>query len=304
MEHVQVLIVGGGMSGMSAAIWCQRLGLTCVLVEQSQHLGGQLTQIHNEIWDYPPNIYPNGAALLQELSVHPALRSIDMRLGQKLLSIDTLTRQVTTTKTVYQPNFLVMATGVRPNRIAALQSCKQVLDPWFSSTAQGETVRNQVVAIIGGGDRAVESAYNLAAYARTIYLLVRRNSFRARSQWVKRLATCPNVHVLFETEIDSCSEQDGKATLHLRSKHPDTPAAISADWILPRIGVRGNSEALSELATYGDGYLVTDPFQATANGWIYAIGDVTNGAAYASLSLAAGQAMKAIKHISLQTKEP
>jgi thioredoxin reductase (NADPH) len=303
VEHVQVLIVGGGIAGLSAAIWCERLGLACVLVEQSERLGGQLPQIHNEIWDYPPKVFPNGATLLKELLAHRALRSIDIRLGEQLVSVDESARQVTTSKTVYQADFLILATGVRPNRIAALQSCRHVLVPWFSTTAQGETVRGQDVAIIGGGDRAVESAYNLAPYARSLYLLVRRDRFRARPQWVKRLSFRSNVQVLLETEIAACAEHGDKAVLTLASKRPDTPAMLSVDWILPRIGVCGNTEGLPQLATYGDGFLVTDSYQTTSNRWIYAIGDVTNGAAYASLSLAAGQAMKAVKHISLQSKE-
>ncbi|MFY0545306.1 NAD(P)/FAD-dependent oxidoreductase [Brevibacillus sp. H7] len=303
MEHVQVLIVGGGMAGMSAAIWCDRLGLSAVLLEQSQQLGGQLLQIHNEIWDFPPCVYPNGTALLKELLGHRTLHSFDIRLGEKLLAVDARNRQVKTNKATYQTDFLIVATGVRPNTIPALESCGQVLVPWFSTTAQGETVSGQDVAIVGGGDRAVESACNLAPYARNIYLLVRRNSFRARPQWVERLNSCSNVQVLFETEIAACTEQDGKAVLVLRSSLPETPATLAVHWVLPRIGVRGNSEGLDGLATYGDGYVVTDVCQATASGWIYAIGDVTNGAAYASLSLAAGQAMKAVKHISLQAKE-
>jgi len=291
------------MAGLSAAIWCDRLGLSCVLVEQSHQVGGQLPQIHNEIWDVPPRIYPNGTALLEELMSHRTLGTVDIRLGERLVQIDDTRRLVTTSKSVYQTDFLIMATGVRPNRIDTLQSCQKVLMPWFSTTAQGETVQGQDVAVVGGGDRAVESAYNLSPHARSLFLLVRRDRFRARPQWVKRLYSRPNIQVLFETEIIACQERDNKAVLSLRSKRTDAPAHLTVDWILPRIGVRANSDAVLSLSTHGDGFLTTDTHQTTSYGWIYAIGDVTNGAEYASLSLAAGQAMKAVKHISLQVKE-
>jgi thioredoxin reductase (NADPH) len=300
VEHVQVLIVGGGIAGMSAAIWCERLGLSCVLVEQEQQLGGQLSKIHNEIWDFPPCVYPNGSALLDAFYRHKTIRSLSPRLGEALLHVDHDSHVVTTSKQTYRCDYLIVATGAQPNRIPALAPCARVLSPWFSTTAQAERVLGQDIAIIGGGDRAVESACNLSPLARQIFLLVRRPHFRARPQWVEQLRSRTNVQVFYETEIVACSERENKAELTLRTGRG--LETLTVDWVLPRIGVRGNSDGLS-LPTFGDGYLQTNADQVTGADWIYAIGDVANGASYASLSLAAGQAMKAVKHISLQIKE-
>ncbi|MCC0567373.1 NAD(P)/FAD-dependent oxidoreductase [Brevibacillus borstelensis] len=305
MEHVQVLIAGGGIAGMSAAIWCERLGLSCILIEKTDRLGGQLAQIHNEIWDFPPHIYADGTNLLEELQSHKVLRSLQVRFGEALTSVDPTKRKVTTTRTAYQTDYLIVATGVSPNQIPALADCSKVLAPWFSTTAEAEAVTGMDIAVIGGGDRAAESAYNLSRYARTVHLLVRSAHMRARSQWRERLSTLPSLTILWETEVAACSERDGKAVLSLRSFRPDTPSTISVDRILPRIGVHGNVDGLdSLLGEENSRYLPADNYQLVkGTEWIYAIGDVTNGADYGSLSLAAGQAMKAVKHISLQLKE-
>lgn len=304
VEHVQVLIAGGGIGGLSAAIWCRRLGLSCLLVEKADRLGGQLLHIHNEIWDFPPRIYSEGAALLEELSSHPIIRQLSPRLGEAVLSIDIDNHLVSTTKSVYHADYLIVATGASQNELKALAGCSRVLSPWFSTTAQAGKVTGQDIAVIGGGDRAVESAVNLSEQARHVYLLVRSSRMRARSEWVRRMDSLPNVQVLLETEVDTYQEHSGRISLSLRTSRPKNPTSITVDWILPRIGVSGNSAGFEPLMTFGEHYLQTDASQRTTSDWIYALGDVANGAAFASLSLAAGQAMKAVKHISLTINQP
>ena len=300
MEHVQVLIAGGGIGGLSAAIWCQRLGLSSLLLEKTDALGGQIAHIHNEIWDFPPQVYPDGAALLKDLLDHPTIKQLRPRLGETILSIDVENHLVKTSHSVYRADYLIIATGVSPNVIPALEGCSRVLSPWFSTTSQASTIRGQDVAVIGGGDRALEGAANLSPHARHVYLLVRGKQLRARSEWLDRISALPNLHLLVETQIDTFAEEAGRMTLNLRSNLPATPRSISVDWILPRIGVRGNSQSFDPLDTYDQHYLVTDCNQVTGEQWIYAIGDVANGSAYSSLSLSVGQAMKAVKHISQQ----
>jgi|GEM_PF-701232 len=302
VEHVQVLIAGGGFGGLTAAIWCHRLGIPAFLIEKTDALGGQLAHIRSEIYDFPPRIYANGPALLEELLNHRVIARLRPRLQEAILSIDLQTHEVVTSRNRYRADYLILATGVSPNELPALAGCSRVLSPWFSTTSQAASIAGLDVAVIGGGDRAVESAANLCKHARKVYLLVRRNRLRAQPQWAKRLDSLSNLQILWESEIASYRELDGRVILTLHTSRPDTPASICVDWILPRIGVSGNSQGLPGLSTYDNGYVKTDSFQLAAGDWVYAIGDVASGAEYASLSLAAGQAMKAVKHISLALK--
>lgn len=288
------------MGGLSAAIWCQRLGLSCLLLEKADHLGGQLLQIGNEIMDLPPRAYPQGSDLLEELKRHPAIQALDPRLEEAVISIDPLSHIITTTQNRYTADFAILATGVSPNIIPALSGCSRVLTTAFSTTANAASVAGQDIAVIGGGDRALESAANLSKYANHVDILVRSDQLRARSQWRKRLEKLSNTRFVWETEIVSYEPREERIALTLRSRRAGQPTEIVVDWILPRIGVHGNSDAFPALQTFGDGYIHTDQYQRTSHGWIYALGDVSNGASYASLSLAVGQAMKAVKHISLQ----
>ncbi|TKI54712.1 NAD(P)/FAD-dependent oxidoreductase [Brevibacillus antibioticus] len=300
MEHIQVLIAGGGIAGLSAAIWCQRLGLSCLLIEKTDRLGGQLHHIYNEITDFPPLVYDQGASLVKVLIAHPFIQQQNIRLNETILSIDQVTKQVTTSKSVYRVDYLLIATGVGWNEIPTLADCPSVLSPWFSTTAQAHTIAGRDIAVIGGGDRALESAANLSLHARQVYVLVRSSGWRARPEWQKKITGLSNIQVLWETQVSDHQEEEARTVLSLTSKREGNPQTIVVDWILPRVGVHGNTAGFDGLDTFGDDYLQTDSSQRVNAPWIYAVGDVSNGAAYASLSLAVGQAMKAVKHISLQ----
>lgn len=302
MEKVQVLIIGAGMAGLSAAIWCERLGLSYLVIEGAASVGGQISQIKNRIWDFPPGIYANGDELLFRLNQHEVIAKSSIRRQEQALHIDLDKRFIHTTSSVYHPDYVIMATGIRQNRLPALAHASRVLAPWFSTTSQAHSLAGQKVLVIGGGDRAVESAINLAAHADQVWVSVRSSKLRARDEWQKHLRQCTNVKILFNTQLFEVLEAP-RPTVVLTSSDAKTTQSLEVDWILPRIGVTGNSELLPSVAKHGGSFFRVNEVQQTELDWIYAIGDVTNGPEYGSLSLASGQAMKAVKHISLQRKE-
>ncbi|MGC5325642.1 NAD(P)/FAD-dependent oxidoreductase [Brevibacillus sp. SYSU BS000544] len=302
MEKVQVLIVGAGMGGVSAAIWCKRLGLHAVLLERESHIGGQLKQIQNEIWDFPPYTFANGMELLTELEKNSRTATLDIRLQETVINVDVDNHVVTTDKRAYQTDFLIIATGIKPNTLPVLENSALVLPPWFSTTSQGEYLQGKKVLIIGGGDRAVESGYNLSAFASHVWLAVRGSQLRARPEWALRLQNCSNVTILYQTQLVRTEENTSPTGVWLVTGDQKEPCFMEIDCILPRIGSIGNND-LHFLRCDLDGFLRVDENQLTNVDWIYGIGDVTNGSAFASLALAAGQAMKAAKHISLRLKE-
>lgn len=303
VEKVEVLIVGAGIAGLTAAIWCKRLGLHAVVIEQTGQIGGQLHHIHNVIWDFPPHVYDNGRALLAAFLQHAKMAELDCRLNETLQSIDEATHRILTDKNTYQADFVILSTGVRPNSLPILKHCKMVLSPWFSTTAHGNQLYGKQILIIGGGDRAIESGYNLASHAQHIWIAARSSQLRARPEWVKRLSRCANVTIRLNTEVVGVREDQEPKGVLLRQAGVPGETFLAVDWILPRIGISGNSDAVPFLKRYGNHFLEVDQQLRTSTDWIYAIGDVTNGAAFGSLALAAGQAMKAVKHISMRRME-
>lgn len=299
MEQIHVLIAGAGFAGLSAAIWCRRLGLPFLLLEKEGRMGGQLHAVKNKIQDLPPGFYENGLALLSELMNHPLTVDLPIRFGEEIVSVDSDQKQVHTNKNTYRVDYLVLATGALANRIPALEGDPRVLPPWFSTSAEGEVLQGKRILIIGGGDRAMESACNLSPIADHIWIAVRKDRLKARREWAKRLSDLPNITLFLETEvIGTRSGQTYEVLLNSANKQ----WSLSVDYVLPRIGVRGNTEPFSFLQRDPEGFLICNEWQQTSVEWIYAIGDAVNGSDFASLSLASGQAMKAIKSISLQER--
>ncbi|WP_232698411.1 NAD(P)/FAD-dependent oxidoreductase [Brevibacillus daliensis] len=302
MEHVQVLIIGAGIAGISTAIWCKRLGLSYAVIEQHDRLGGQISHIHSRIWDLPPRVYKDGEELLKELLHTVQELDIPIRFQEKLNQIDTTGKQVITDKQSYRADYVVLATGVRQVTLPVLdQVSSYVLGPYFSTTAQAGLLHQKDVMVIGGGDRALESVCNLSPHASHIWLLVRNGHFRAREEWVAKACLLPNVTILMHTEVENAIAMDDRCLVTFHTK--SASQQISVDWIMPRIGVTSQTNDIINLPQGDMGFIQVDEFQRTVNPWMYSIGDSANGSLYSSLSLAIGQAMKTAKHISLCIKE-
>ncbi|QIC05793.1 NAD(P)/FAD-dependent oxidoreductase [Brevibacillus sp. 7WMA2] len=303
LKHVQVLIVGAGMAGISTAIWCKRLGLSCLVIEQSDSLGGQIHYIHNRIWDLPPKLYANGEELLTDLRESVQVLQIPIRYQECLRSIDYQTKMIHTDQTSYQADYVVVATGVSPVHLPQLAEVSaHVLGPEFSTSSGAHLLDQKDILVIGGGDRALESVCNLSAYAHHIWLAVRNHQFRGRQEWVQKATSLPNVTIWMETEVKAAQSKGNRCSVDLQT-HNQEIHRLQVDWILPRVGIAANSSPVAELVDKMGGFLTVDEHLRTAHEWIYAIGDITNGSDYASLSLAIGQAMKTAKHIALHAKE-
>nr|WP_236871031.1 NAD(P)/FAD-dependent oxidoreductase [Brevibacillus laterosporus] len=303
LKHVQVLIAGAGMAGISTAIWCKRLGLSCLVIEKNDTLGGQIRYIHNRIWDLPPRIYANGQELLTDLHESVQELQIPINYQESLRSIDYQTKIIHTDQTSYQVDYVVVATGVSPIYLPQLAEVPtHVLGPDFSTSLGAHLLDQKDILVIGGGDRALESVCNLSVYARHIWLAVRSHQFRGRQEWVQKASSLSNVSIWMETEVKAAKSEGNRCSVHLQTCQQETHS-LQVDWILPRIGIAANSHTVLELVDEMSGFLTVDQHLRTSHAWVYAIGDITNGSHYASLSLAIGQAMKTAKHIALHAKE-
>ena len=295
IQDVPVLIAGAGMAGITAAAWCRRFQIPALVVEADRRIGGQISSIQNEIMDLPPGVYANGEALIRDLEHFVTRTHLDVRLEERLCEVEPAQRLVRTDRAHYRVDFLILATGSRPKTLTSLDTTAKILPPDFSTTREASTLQGRKVLVVGGGDRAVESACNLSRYADHIWIALRGTTFRASDRWQARLAACPNVYVLRETRFLPRLAPDERG-IRLLCGHEETWLPVQV--ILPRIGVEGNAVGVPFLQTGADGFLAVNEAQETSEEWIYAIGDLATGSAYASLVSAMAQGMRATKRIS------
>ncbi|MCM3181956.1 NAD(P)/FAD-dependent oxidoreductase [Priestia megaterium] len=303
MRHVGVLIIGGGPAGISAAIWCKRLGIDCLLLEEQPQLGGQLFNIFNEIIDYPGMRTKNGIEMQREMVKHFVEMDCLHEVNTKVLFIDERSKTVKVKKKAKEQEicytYLILATGSSQRKLG-VPGEQQMIDRGevYSASADGERLKGKTVAIIGGGDRAFEGAHLLSSKAREVYLIHRSTRFKAREQYVERVISNPCIKVMTDTEVTAIHGDRHITSIDLESKNKEYKNLL-VDAVLIRLGVAPNVDLIKgKVATAQNGLIVTDDVHQSSNPFIYAIGDACTTPLFSSISFSAGQGTIVAKHIS------
>ncbi|MFT3742651.1 MAG: FAD-dependent oxidoreductase [Pyrinomonadaceae bacterium] len=275
-KHCDVIVIGGGAAGLSAALWCVDLGLTTVLIEQNNEFGGQLLNIFNPISNYP-GIDEIGGVELRDRFVSQIRRiSIDLRSGAAIENIDLAARLIRLEDgSVLNSNAIILATGVRRRKLGIPGedefAGRGVLD---SGVKHRENIRGKRVVIIGGGDAAIENAIILGETAASVTVIHRNEVFRARREFLEVVASMPNLKLVTEhvvTQILGTDTVSGVTVMHANTGVVDLPAEA----VLIRIGAAPNSEKFcDQIDLDAAGYIVVDRLCRTSVPGVFAAGDV------------------------------
>ncbi|RKD22860.1 hypothetical protein BEP19_11520 [Ammoniphilus oxalaticus] len=304
-QSIEVVIIGGGPAGISAAIWCKRLGIDHLLLESETATGGQLHNIQNEIIDYPGMITNNGQQLQEKFHQHLLQLNCRFRLGTSVLSIDAANRCLTVKEGKRDPEvihfqYLIFATGAKPRRLRIPGETEMMQrGEIYSASKDGALFAHKRVAIIGGGDRAFEGALILAENGAEVSLIHRSDRFRARREYIQQVTKRDSIqlypHCKIE-RIDGKSRVTGVTIVDANGKVNQ----LVVDGVFIRVGVEPNSGLLKgKVEMDQNQYILHNPKYQTSEPHIFAIGDVCTPADYTSISLAAGQGMIASKSISI-----
>ncbi|WP_415761445.1 NAD(P)/FAD-dependent oxidoreductase [Priestia megaterium] len=308
MQHVDVLIIGGGPAGISAAVWCKRLGVECLLLEEQAQLGGQLFTIYNEIIDYPGIQVENGIEMQRKMVQHFIDMDCLYEANTKVISIDERSKTVKVkqqeTEKEIGYTYLILATGSSQRKLG-VPGEQQMIDRGevYSASADGERLKGKRVALIGGGDRAFEGAHLLASKAKEVYLIHRSTHFKAREQYVEKVLSDPGVKVMTDTEVTAIHGKNHVTSIDLKSKNSECENLL-VDAVLIRLGVAPNVELIKEkVTTTQSGLIVINEVHQSSNPYIYAIGDACTTPLFSSISSSAGQGAIVAKHVSSLLKK-
>ncbi|MCF8888144.1 NAD(P)/FAD-dependent oxidoreductase [Priestia megaterium] len=308
MQHVDVLIIGGGPAGISAAVWCKRLGVECLLLEEQAQLGGQLFTIYNEIIDYPGIQAENGIEMQRKMVQHFIDMDCLYEANTKVISIDECSKTVKVkqqeTEKEIGYTYLILATGSSQRKLG-VPGEQQMMDRGevYSASADGERLKGKRVALIGGGDRAFEGAHLLASQAKEVYLIHRSTHFKAREQYVEKVLSDPGVKVMTDTEVTAIHGKHHVTSIDLKSKNSECKN-LSVDAVLIRLGVAPNVELIKEkVTTTQSGLIVINEVHQSSDPAIYAIGDACTTPLFSSISSSAGQGSIVAKHVSSLLKK-
>src|SRR5574341_269726 len=198
-----VLIIGAGPAGLSAARWCDELGLDTLVLEQAEEVGGQLLSVYNQIENYLGVRTANGRELRDLFAEQTKDCDFDLWTNVQLDSVDLQAKRIgLKSGEELQSIALIIATGLRRRRLGIPGETefagRGIIE---SATRDRHQVAGQDVCVIGGSDAAAENALLLAEVCPTVTLVHRGKQMRARREFTERLHTNRCITVFSESVV-------------------------------------------------------------------------------------------------------
>ncbi len=266
MENTQntvhnVLIIGGGPAGLSAAIYNARASLSPVVFAGSPP-GGQLT-LTSEVENFPGYDHILGAELIQKIRGQ-AEKFGTIFHDENVLNVDFSKHpfEVTTISSKHHAKSIIIATGAKAIWLN-LESEQRLRGKGVSAcaTCDGFFFKNKVVAVVGGGDTALEEALTLTKFASKVYVLHRRDSFRASKIMQERVLSHPNIEVMWNTAV---TEVLGQMKVEgIKLKTGETESILEVSGLFLAIGHTPDTAVFKDHIELDEkGYIITTQREA------------------------------------------
>ncbi len=299
VEHVRVLILGSGPAGYTAAIYAARANLSPVVYEGIEP-GGQLTTT-TEVENFPG--YPDGVTgtqMMEDLKKQAERFGTDVRFGiATAADLSSMPYRITIDdEKVVETDALIIATGATAKYLG-LESENKFKGQGVSAcaTCDGFFYKGKDVAVVGGGDTAAEEATYLAGLCRKVYLIVRKSYLRASKAMQEKVASTPNIEILFEhTTKEIVGDQSGVNGVILTNTKTGKNVKVDISGFFLAIGHHPNSELFKPwLDTDEVGYIKTLPDSTKTNlPGVFACGDVRDPHYRQAITAAGSGCMAAI----------
>jgi thioredoxin reductase (NADPH) len=274
-----VIIIGAGPAGLSAALWCDELGLDTLVLEQGAEVGGQLLRVHNRVENYLGVVAESGRELRDRFVEQTRDKEFDLWTQVEIESVDLRAKRVSLRSGErLQAVAIIIATGVRRRRLGvpgeAEFAGRGVLE---SGVAERDSVAGEDVCVVGGGDAAAENALLLAEVCPTVTLVHRGERLRARAEFVERIRGEHCITVFRGATLQRILGGERVEAVEILRAGALKPFRMAVRGVLVRVGVEPNSELFKgQLHTDERGYVVTTGEQETSVEMVFAAGDISN----------------------------
>lgn len=278
-EVHDVIIVGAGPAGLSAALYSVRLGLKTVCV--SEDVGGTLNDA-GEIDDYIGIQNILGSDLAKRFEEH--VRKYKVQIFRDLVvdvvregdSFKVLTRSgnTLTVKTV------ILAVGSKRKKLGVPGEAEFAnKGVSYCAPCDAPLFKDKTVAVVGGGNAALQSALLLTSYATKVYLIHRRNSFRAYDTYVKSVTTNPKIELVLNSVVKTIGGDKSVKWVEIEDVTTHESRRLDVEGVFIEIGSEPPKAFLSKVGVSLDehGYVIVEPGQKTSVDGIFAAGDCTGG---------------------------
>lgn len=269
-----VIIIGLGPAGITAALYAKRSGLNVLCLEKNMP-GGMLNYM-SDIDNYPGEMNISGPDLAFKMFEH--LRSLEIdyktKAVERIIIENDYKKVIISDDEYYYTRKIIIATGRKP-KLLGLPNEKELFGKGLSTCAlcDGPLFKDQDVCVVGGGDSAISEAIYLSNICNKVYLVHRRNEFKANEDLVNNLKKKNNVIYIMNSEITKLNEMNGR----LYSIQVNGKEEIKVSAMFTYIGFIPSTSFVDNLGILDEyGYVeVNNNLESKIEG-IYAVGDITN----------------------------
>lgn len=271
-----VIIIGGGPAGLSAAIYAARGGLKTAIFEKAL-VGGQII-LTQEVENYPgfQDSLP-GMELIDRMFLQAKKFGVELIEEEiKAVALEGMCKIVETATAKYRTKSIIVCTGAFPRKLNIPGEEKFTgRGVSYCATCDGALYRDKVVAVVGGGDSAVEEGLFLTRFAKKVILIHRRDSLRAVQAIQKRAYANPKMEFVWNSVIQEIHGDTRITQLEIFNRQTQKVSLIDIDGLFVYVGILPSNYLLeSRVALDPQGFVITDEYMHTNIPGIFAAGDI------------------------------
>jgi thioredoxin reductase (NADPH) len=271
-----LIIVGGGAAGLTAGLYAGRGGLKCLIIEKV-FVGGQASTTF-EIDNYPGfDEGISGPELMIKMEKHAKRFGVEI-INEDVIDIDIegIIKTVKTAKDAYRTRALILTMGARPKQLG-LENERKLRGAGISycATCDGAFYRDKEVAVVGGGDTAVEDALFLSRFCKKVYLIHRRESLRAVKTLQDAAFNNDKIEFIWNSVVEKINGQDVLNSIIINNVKTKEKTELDISGMFIAVGNEPNTSLVKGKVELNDKeYIVTDDSLQTNIFGVYAAGDI------------------------------
>ena len=273
--HKDVLIIGAGMAGLTAALYCGRMNLSTLVLENGL-VGGQIANA-TDIENYPGFATVTGKELISTLQKQAETFGavVDEFDEIESVTLSTSPKIIETQEKIYEADAVIIASGMNRRKIPLAEGRKfESRGVHYCELCDGHAYEGKIVAVMGGGNAAVDAANFLTKYAEKVYL-IHRSQFRADEVSQKRLRRNEKVTIMLQTEVKALHGTKRLESVDILDKQTGETKNLAVDGIFVNIGVEPNTALFKdELTMSASGRILAGEDCRTNIAGVFATGDV------------------------------
>lgn len=270
-----LIIIGSGPAGLSAAIYGKRAGLELLVIEKNYMSGGQILNTY-EVDNYLGLPGMNGFDMGMQFREHADKLGVEHAEGEVIGLEDGSIKKVITTSGEYEAYAVILATGAVHGQLnVAGEERLTGRGVSYCATCDGAFYRGKTVAVVGGGNVALEDAVYLARFCEKVYLIHRRDEFRGEKILQSQVEALENIEVLFSHTVQEICGEEQVSHLILKDVKSEQEKELQVDGIFIAVGIIPATSWIPDFINKDEkGYVVANEDGETSAKGIYVAGDI------------------------------